>query len=246
MKKNTRSAIFEPIEIDERFENHRFFQVATLVDRPDCLLDLLELHKKYLNYLLTAKNKVFSLNDLPEKIRDEAGFLPTKYFRPPTLEKAMISAVVFWKISLDDYQPVYFRTENSTKPLDSLTGVNMTMVLDQFTTKSEIEKIFTEKFEKYREEFLKYSPPKLNQKLFVNLKEAKNISNIKRDRKWYWRNENGESYAQIALSELNEEDRVKQLRHDNSLTDVAGVESVKKAIQRYKKLITVDIYEYLT
>lgn len=246
MNKKVQKIVFEPIEIDENFENHRFFQIATLVDRADCLLDILELHRRYLRYLMDSKNRSISLENMPVEIKDDAGFLPTKYFRPPTLEKAIISAVVFWKISPDDYQPVFFRTDDSTKPLDSMTGVNMTMVLDQFTIKSEIERIFVENFENYKEEFLKYSPPKLDQKLFANLKEANNLSNIKRDRKWYWRNKNGESYSQIALSELSKDDQEKQLKHDNPLTDVAGVESVKKAIQRYKKLITVDIYDYLT
>lgn len=235
----------QPIEIDERFEDLRYFQLAVVLDRQDCMDEITELKKKFLDYTSSPKRLKESVDKLPE-FRNDITFLALKYFRPSSFESVMLAAVLYGKITLKNYKPVKFKIFDHDNWFKYSPGITMTIILDQFTTKKELIDLFDKKFEIYKEKLFKKVPGKLFGPIYKELKNSANITNIKRDRKWYWRNKDGESYAQIALSELNEEDRTKQLRHDNSLTDVPGVESVKKAIQRYKKLITVDIYDHLT
>lgn len=54
------------------------------------------------------------------------------------------------------------------------------------------------------------------------------ISNIKRDREWYWRNKNGESYLDIARAEAN--------KYEIAPDDLKG--SIAKAIGQYKRRLT--------
>jgi hypothetical protein len=50
------------------------------------------------------------------------------------------------------------------------------------------------------------------------------ISNIKRDREWYFRHEKGESYLSIALDVMKDEDKAHQYK-----------DSVRKAVKQYEK-----------
>lgn len=230
----------QPIEIDDRFENLRYFQLAVILDRQDCLDEITELRKKFLDYTSSPLRLKETVDKLPQ-LREDITFLALKYFRPASFESVMLAAVLFGKVTLKDYKPVKFKIYDQENWFKYSPGITMTIILDQFTTKKELIDLFDKKFEVYKEKLFKKVPNKLWGPIYKELKNSANMTNIKRDRQWFWRNKNGESYAQIALSELNEEDRAKQLKYDNSLTDVAGIEQVKKAIQRYKKLITVDI-----
>lgn len=229
----------QPIEIDDRFEDLRYFQLAVILDRQDCLDEITELQKKFLNYTSSSSRLKKTVDKLPQ-LRDDITFLALKYFRPASFESVMLAAVLYGKVTLKDYRPVKFKNYNPENWFKYSPGITMTIILDQFTTKKELIDLFDKKFEVYKEKLFKKVPNKFWGPIYKELKNSANMTNIKRDRKWYWRNQNGESYAQIALSELTEEDRAKQLKHDNSLTDVPGVQMVTKAVQRYKKLLTLD------
>lgn len=240
MKNKRMVGTAQPIEIDDRFEDLRYFQLAVILDRQDCLDEITKMRKKFLDYTSSPSRLKKIVDKLPQ-LRDDITFLALKYFRPASFESVMLAAVLYGKVTLKDYKPVKFKNYNPENWYKYSPGITMTIILDQFTTKKELIDLFDKKFEVYKEKLFKKVPNKLWGPIYKELKKSTNMTNIARDRKWYWRNKNGESYAQIALSELNKEDRAKQLKYGNSLTDVAGVEQVKKAIQRYKILITVDI-----
>lgn len=230
-----------PIEIDDRFENNRYFQLVTLLDRPDCLREIMEFRSKFNSYLASPERLKQTTTEEFEQLRVDITFLASKYFRPTNFESVMLAATLSNKVTLKDYKPVKFKIYNSLKWAKYPKGISMTIILDQFTTKKELDELFDKKFEKYKKKMFELVPDGLWSPLYRELKDPKNIINIKRDRQWYWRNLNGESYAQIALSELSEKEKQQQMKLNNPLTDVSGVEGVKRSIQRYKKLLTVDM-----
>ncbi len=230
-----------PIEIDDRFENSRYFQLVTILDRPDCLIEIMELRKKFNSYLASPERLKQTTTEEFEQLRDDITFLATKYSRPVNFEPVMLAATLSNKVTLKDYKPVKFKIYNSLEWAKYPKGISMTIILDQFTTKKELDELFDKKFEKYKKKMFELVPDGLLSPLFKELKDPKNIINIKRDRQWYWRNLNGESYAQIALSELTEKEKNQQMKLDNPLTNVSGVDGVKRSIQRYKRLLTVDM-----
>lgn len=230
-----------PIEIDDRFENNRYFQLVTILDRPDCLREIMELRKKFNSYLASPERLKQTTTEEFEQLRDDITFLATKYFRPTNFESIMLAATLSNKVTLKDYKPLKFKIYDSQKWFEYPTGISMTILLDQFTTKKELDELFDKNFEKYKKKMFELVPDSLWSPLYKELKNPKNIVNIKRDRQWYWRNLNGESYAQIALSELSEKEKQQQMKLNNPLTNVSGVEGVKRSIQRYKRLLTVDI-----
>lgn len=230
-----------PIDIDERFENSRYFQLVTVLDRPDCLREIMELRNKFNSYLASPERLKQTTTKEFEQLREDITFLATKYSRPVNFESVMLAATLSNKVTLKDYKPVKFEIYDSQKWFKYPIGITMTIILDQFTTKKELNELFDKKFELYKKKMFNLVPDGLLDPLYKELNDPKNITNIKRDRKWYWRNVRGESYAQIALSELSEKEKQQQMKLNNPLTSVSGVEGVKRSIQRYKRLLTVDM-----
>lgn len=239
MKKKQLLGTAQPIIISNRFDNRRYFQLAVVLDRSDCLKDINELRAKFLDYT-SSLSRLKEVADLMPEFRNDITFLALKYSRSSSFESVMLSAVLSGNVRLKNYKPVHFQIYESNGANLPL-GVELMIVLDQFTTKNEIDQLFSKEYEKNLRKLFQFTPHGLNEPIYKASKNADNVTNIKRDRIRYWRNVRGESYAKIALSELNEVDRKKQLKHNNSLTDVPGVEGVKRSIQRYKKLLTVDI-----
>lgn len=230
-----------PIEIDDRFENSRYFQLVMILDRSDCLREIMELRMKFNSYLASPECLKQTTTKEFEQLRNDITFLATKYSRPANFESVMLAATLSKKVTLKDYKPVKFKIYDSQYWSKYPIGITMTIILDQFTTKKELSELFDKKFEKYKKKMFELVPDGLWSPLYKELKDPKNIINIKRDRQWYWQNVNGESYAQIALSELPEKEKYQQMKLDNPLTNVSGVEGVKRSIQRYKRLLTVDM-----
>jgi hypothetical protein len=231
----------DPIEVDDRFENHRYFQLVTVLDRLDCLKEIMELRTIFNSYLASPERLQQTTTEEFEQLRDDITFLATKYSRPASFESVMLAATLSNKVTLKDYKPVKFKIYDSQKWFKYPLGTTMTIILDQFTTKKELNELFDKKFETYKKKMFELVPDELWSPIYKELKDPKNITNIKRDRHWYWRNVKGESYAQIALSELSEKEKQQQMKLNNPLTSVSGVEGVKRSIQRYKKLLAVDM-----
>jgi len=229
-----------PVDIDERFEKHRYFQLAVVLDRQDCLRDITELRIKLDDYTASPERLKQTIDKIPG-LRDDITFLALKYFRPASFESVMLAAVLYGRVKLKDYKPVRFKLYDIDKMFDYSPGTTMTIILDQFTTKKEIKEVFEKSFERYKKKLFTMVPDKLLGPIYMELKNPTNLANIVRDRKRYWRNVNGESYAKIALSELEGEMLQQQKELDNPLTDVPGVDGVIRAIQRYKRLLSMTM-----
>lgn len=258
----------KPIEID--IENKRLYaQVAFLVDNDSFLKDIQEVRQRFhidptfqkANYFEKssddelAKIKTFDLSRLKNKTKiskqqveffKKVAEIRGKYKYPPYFDDIIIQAILFNKT----------RSAKTTFAILHITdGVNlnhdleMAILLSPISTKKEVNQAF-EEATSLMKDYKKYHP------LTTKIKMRKgDLKEIERDRDWFWKNINGQSPHDIAITDnggLNKyKDIKKQMKyagdlsesvrrnHERYLNSILNYEEmVRKAINRYKDNLT--------
>ncbi|MFH1971498.1 MAG: hypothetical protein ABIJ05_03905 [Patescibacteria group bacterium] len=232
----------EPVTI-KITDNWRYCLVAWLMDRDDFLADLqkarkeLGINEKLVDYKIAKewfkaefekeKGRFIFPKTKSEKVTAN---LLTKYHKSPLFFEAVRYAIVtgivtdkefartaFCQVLPPDYQMI--DAEHDITNLVDHDQPVMTIVISPETKLKEVARIFKEEVPHLRTE---YVASYLRAKQFA----PDVISNVKRDRRWYWLHKQGMSYKDI----FNKEGK-------KTLYDLDGV---IKAIKRYQKKLSVD------
>lgn len=176
-----------------------------------------------------------------------------RFNKPETFDKAISYAVVCGTIPDGIYKSTYWRVDPSASPPLRLQDRTIRIAI-YVTPQSQNEEVL-QALREIRTRVFKdrndgYTP-------FFSLYNKDEISNIKRDRHWYWENLNGKSYQDIAISEnkskkyfekakdsmkkktlnnLSIEKREEYRKHLNWIQDYS--EAIRKAIKRYIRALS--------
>ena len=145
--------------------------------------------------------------------------LRKKYMRTPNFDLVIKQAISCGRV--EAYQNTY-ATFEYPEPITSIKNPfnepRIAIIVTPNTRKEDVIKVFDEQVAQYQDEY------------FVNHPTAKvlmsdTISNIKRDRKWFWEKKQGKTYLQVAMEDTS--------RIGIDAEDYA--ETVRKAIKQYEK-----------
>jgi len=178
--------------------------------------------------------------------------LTSKYHRPRFFVRVAIVATVCGKVTDKDYESVYINTTPMGIPI-SISPIapaypwllEFELRFSPWTKETEIVEAFRS-FKNSEKSFEYY------EKVWGKILNPDTISNIKRDREWYWRNLDGKNYKDIAIADnkgvkyyreaqeaekhiKNVPDKLatEYIRHLRDIEKYA--EKVRKAIKQYQK-----------
>lgn len=153
--------------------------------------------------------------------------LRIEFKKPETFDNSIAYAIVCGIIPDGVYKSTYWANDFSTLAPIRLQD-RTSRVAIYLTPQSQKEDVL-EAFKQLKEEVFNsrgdsYYP-------FFSLYNKDEVTNIKRDRNWYWKHLNGSSYKAIALK-----DNKDRFADHNWIEDYT--EMVRKAIKRYQKVLT--------
>lgn len=238
-------------------DNKDYGDVAFLVDKSIFLTAIADIRKRWnIKYLLPVnkfkdwQQKLYDkdtkiLEDFEIDIRD----LRIRFNKSETFDKVISYAVICGAIPEGIYKSTYWRVVLDT-PTPLRLQDRTSRVAIFITPQSQLKQIK----EAYRDIKKNYFKRDDGYEAFFNTYNKDEVQNIKRDREWYWRNKNGESYLQIALKNTKLESAFKEAqkadkhrgdysdsewrKYHNCLEYVEDYEDmVRKAIERYKKAL---------
>ncbi|MCL5125316.1 MAG: hypothetical protein M1511_12615 [Deltaproteobacteria bacterium] len=240
----------KPIQIDIA-DNRAFTQLAFFVDAPGFLDEIVKIRAKY---------KINPQFDLSKSSEDELQLIRNteferdisevrrKYNFPEMFDSVVRDAVLYNRIT--KFKTAYAKT--FVYPVNSVHNNHVDFHQDEYmaiiVTPQSTEKDIKEAFADCRSDLF------LSQTWKSPVYQAidtDTVSNIKRDRDWYWRYKNGEHQHEIAVADnkgasyytkvkmamkyagnLSEAQRMNNERYLNYVQDYT--ETVRKAIKRYK------------
>lgn len=239
-------------------DNKEFGDVAFLVDKHAFLNAIEDLRKKWNIKSLSPSNK---FKDWQQKLFDK-GYrkyeefeidirdLRIRFNRPETFDEVISYALVCGEIPDEIYNSTYYEVESGVLPerLQSKT----TRVAIYITPQSQQEDVLRA-FSEVKKRIFKARNDGYD--AFFSLYDKDEITNIKRDREWYWRNLEGESYKKIAIAEnkggkyFNEAKKAETHTKDFSdaknkeyLGHLKYIESyeekIRKAVKRFKETLS--------
>ena len=178
---------------------------------------------KYKEQVMRAFRKKESWKRFPDLyFRYDVMRLRKKYKKPPNFDQIIISTALYATVIQSDYKTCEI---GLFYPGDSLWQVfhetQPTLTFYPLVTIDEVKTLFQKEGEKVLK---KYQDKYLKGMMF----DHDTISNVARDRKWFWLKKQGLSYSQILKKAYEEGERLTR-------------DAVIKAIKRYSKLLTVDI-----
>lgn len=240
------------IEIDVE-DNWRYTQLALLVDRDDFLRDLYKIRQTLHLAKPISSDKLFEyeVNEMKRRdfvkrrsaevkviapyrsdcLRSESLVfdLVRKYKRSDSYFHAIYAAVITGKIQTENLPtntascelifPEYYYHQVKLGNKDPQIAI----LLSPESSRNDVIEAYREGFQKVLEEYRHRMRAQYRNPLFVDT-----ISNIKRDREWYWLNKQGMSYGQIA-------------NLTNKQRRVISTDGVIKAIKQYKKNLKIPI-----
>lgn len=176
-----------------------------------------------LEFLKEQIERVMPDIDFECDVRD----LRIEFNKPETFDDAIAYAIVCGVIPDGVYNSTYWATDLSIPTpirLQDRTSRVAIYVTPQ-SQKEDVLRVFKEaKSRVFKPRGDGYNP-------FFSLYNKDEITNIKRDRDWYWRHLNGRSYKAIAI-----EDNKSRLKDRYWIEDYT--EMVRKAVKRYQKALT--------
>lgn len=239
------------IDIDD---NRAYTQLVFLVDIPDFLKDVEAIRSKY---KITPPFDFTRATDLEShfaKLSDRSfdsdiAEIRRKYHYPEMFDSAIRDSVLYHRIS--SFKTAYAMSfERPTFPILP-DGINtpkdqyMTIVVTPYSTENDIKQAFKDCCTDIRKSIEWDSP-------VYRVIETDTISNIKRDRDWYWRTLQGQRPHDIAVADnkgaayyleakkkmkfardLPEKQSTEYNRYFKFIQDYT--ETVRKAIKRYKQ-----------
>jgi hypothetical protein len=152
--------------------------------------------------------------------------LRIKFNKPETFDKAIAYSVICGVIPSGIYKTTYYEYESSRLP-ERLQ--DRTSRIGIYVTPQSTEEDILRVFRAVKGSIFKPRADGLGP--FFNLYNKDQITNIKRDRDWYWRNLKKDSYKKIAVS-----DNEKLMADKYFIEDYA--EKVRKAIKRYREALS--------
>lgn len=152
--------------------------------------------------------------------------LRIQFDKPETFDKAITHAIMCGIIPDGVYKSTYYGIEATTTPLRLQDRTaRIAIYITPQSTDEEVSKVVGET----RKVFFKTKMWGIYP--FFSLRNKDQVTNIKRDRGWYWRNLGGESYMQIAIA-----DNLKRKSDKYWIQDYA--EKVRKALKRYSDALS--------
>lgn len=180
--------------------------------------------KKYneANEIIKGLETLFRDNDNLD-FKGDMGKILLDYQIPSTCFKAVARAVICNVIEDSDWAYYNLTLESAGLKAERIIPSRVTseprfeVVISPYISKKEWGNIYDQNINIIKDE---YKNSQYGYKEYAK----DTISNIKRDRKWYWANKNGMSYAKIW----------KEMENETGLSD----DYIAKAIQQYKKNLT--------
>jgi len=211
-----------PVEINIK-DNRKFGEVAFLVDREDFIKDLIRARKElgikglntYGSDIGWSRSKESIVNGLLKNYHKDLSF------RSVLIDAVFYGKVEESKISDNAYCTIIYPHEVMSDLKRGIAYPELAIIFSPNTKLEEIKEVYKTQASKLIGEYNKNV-------LKSKRKTPDTISNIKRDRKWYWQHVNGSSYQKIW-----EATKVKDRPHDR--------EGVIKAVMQYRKRLAMDI-----
>ena len=250
------------IDIDD---NWKYTQLALLVDRDDFLRDLYKIRQELNLTRLIPPDRLFEYEIAEMKRHD---FVKRKYTEVKTItsyrtECLRSESLVFDLIRKYRRDDAYFRaiytavitgrtTENTVLTNTASCALifpeyyyyqvglgykdpQIAILLSPESSRKDVIAAYKEGFQKVLEEYKHRMRMQYRNPILVDT-----VSNIKRDREWYWQNKNGKGYMQLAKrnikDHMNISDSIKFKDKVQMETEV-----IRKAIVQYKKNLTIPI-----
>lgn len=193
-----------PIQID--IEDKRLYaQIAFLVDRNDFLTDIKTIRKNYQIDRELQKTDYFekstdaSLSLLPAlkaQLLPEVAKLRHKYQYPPYFDDVILQVILFNRVQvIKSTQVVMHIAKDSHDQKMSEQSMEMAILLTPLSTKQEVIAAFDES-KKLRQEYENKHP-------LTKTLEKDTLTNVVRDRNWYWQVQKDGNYKKL-LKKWNE------------------------------------------
>jgi len=233
----------EPIDISIK-DNWKYGEIAFLVDREDFLKDVKKARKELGVTKLVPYKKVNSWThkQYEQEIKDDqikkgkysrgtvylmpAGKvdikienLLAKYRKPPTFFLPILYSILSGTVTDSEYSITAYC--EIIYPEISVPEPKVAIIIHPETKPKEIEKLFKTKIPEALDEYKKYI-------LKTKRIPPDTISNIERDRHWYWLKEKGLSYTQVHKRVEKEGEAITR-------------DGVIKAIKQYKERLAMEL-----
>lgn len=222
---------YEPVKIEIKDEN-LYCDVAFFVDKEDFLKEIAHIRKKWGISKPIKARKLHDWELIMQKQRKMNSFrkdvqLISSHFDPlGNYYFSIYKTIVCGVVSNGDYHTAHLRFVDNDADVRQPTRFAIYFTAD--TTKKELLEVFDE-FRNSVSSIRKFRPVD-RYYLSYGDKKPDTISNIKRDRAWYWKKRQGKTYLQIAKEDKN--------RGGIDLEDYK--ETVRKAIKQYQKRLQVS------
>jgi len=219
----------EPIKIE--IDNpRRLCDIAYLMDRDDFLQEVVRLRKKWqIEKLITPKKELdwesfLVKNRQIDEFWQDIDSLRNRFKLTSNYNKALIFAIVCGVVNEDTYHTSFWASIDNDMDVGAPTMFVIYFTAD--TTEKELLKTFNE----YKTQIKTLRKIKPLDRFFqsVGNTQPDTISNIKRDREWYWKKKQGKTCLEIA----------KEDKQKGSIDPEDYVETIKKAIRQYRKRLS--------
>lgn len=189
-----------------------------------------ERYEKALNDEKPVQNKI---KRIEHGFREAIAEIRRKYQYPEIFDEVIKQAVLFHKIT--KFKTAYatyfnpFAARENFSPADTIMAIAVT----PYSTEEDIKAAFRDCKDNIREFVEMFSP------VYKNM-EKDTISNIKRDRKWYWEYRSGNKYKDIldGWNKMCPNFITSTAHQDNQkcqYCDLTDQNVIEKAVSRYKK-----------
>jgi len=217
---------YEPVKINIK-GNRKYGDIACLMDRDDFLKKIALIRKRWKISKLIKTRRLRDWELMMQKQKKLSSFMKdveliSKHFDPlGNYFFAIYKAIICGVVSNNDYHTAYLRFVDNDVDVGQPTRFAIYFTAD--TTKEELLEVFDE-FKKSVSSIRKIRP--VDRYYFsYGDKKPDTISNIKRDRAWYWKKKQGKTYLQIA----------KEDKERGGIDPEDYKETVRKAIKQYEK-----------
>lgn len=196
----------KPVTID--IEDKRLFtQVAFLVDRPDFIQKVHEIRKEYkidakmqsTNYFKTVSDEELRQLQQRSDIYKVAAKIRQKFKYPPYFDDFIVQTILFNRVhAIRQTKTVTHLAKTITTPLSkpdlSENHLEMAIHITPLSTKKDVLKAF--------EETKQVSTEYEHTHQLSKVLDQDTLTNIERDRRWYWRVQKDNGYQKL-INKLN-------------------------------------------
>lgn len=201
------------IEIKTENERH-YYDISLLVDKPDFIEWVLQLRNKWKIHKLFSPD---NYNDFYSHIWKVSGKnwnsfqkdiekVRTTYGRLPNFDEVIIYAIAFTEIPDDIYKSCYLETIVDPDDPENETKYKYAIIVTPDTISDDVPKVLSEFKKKVKAGLEQKKNAGVMEKTVANYQfelgpnykpTPRGVSNIIRDRNWYWQHKNGLSYQKI-------------------------------------------------